>query len=196
MSASRAHLAQLAADAWYDHAELVKSEQTAQAVSSSSPFSAMTSENPRLGGNDHRVAAWRPLDADRPSTTAVAFGEWRPYHRPLDHPRSWFWAGVVMAEVTDPDSTLRHVVSERSDKPAADGERSIGPLGTVRCDSQRLGQLLNLVANALMHGARTSPSMSVPGGPLAGTARHWSSRSTIRGIPSPRASGAPVQPCT
>ncbi|WP_019340285.1 GAF domain-containing sensor histidine kinase [Stutzerimonas stutzeri] len=53
--------------------------------------------------------------------------------------------------------TLTHIVSEmQSTHPQRAIEADIAPLGAVRCDADRLAQLLsNLLANALVHGSAT-----------------------------------------
>ncbi|MCP9337115.1 GAF domain-containing sensor histidine kinase [Stutzerimonas xanthomarina] len=53
--------------------------------------------------------------------------------------------------------TLTHIVSEmQSAHPQRAIEADIAPLGGVRCDADRLAQLLsNLLANALVHGSAT-----------------------------------------
>jgi sigma-B regulation protein RsbU (phosphoserine phosphatase) len=159
---------QLAADAREQaaQAELVKSEQTAQLREQ---FIAVLSHDLRnpLASVAMTTASLlrRPLsDADRKSVDRIRGSVRRMATMVtdlLDFTRAKLGSGlgVVMAEVTDLDSTLRHVVSELEQaNPQRTVNVTIEPLGTVRCDSQRLGQLLsNLVANALIHGAPDQP---------------------------------------
>ncbi len=159
---------QLVADAREQatHAELAKSEQTAQLREQ---FIAVLSHDLRnpLASVAMTTASLlrRPLsDGDRKSVERIRRSVRRMSTMVtdlLDFTRAKLGSGlgVVMAEVTDLESTLRHVVSELEQaNPKRTVNVTIGPLGSVRCDSQRLGQLLsNLVANALMHGAPDQP---------------------------------------
>jgi len=58
-------------------------------------------------------------------------------------------------ECHDLHITLTHIVSEmQSAHPQRAIEADIAPLGGIRCDADRLAQLLsNLLANALVHGS-------------------------------------------
>jgi sigma-B regulation protein RsbU (phosphoserine phosphatase) len=67
--------------------------------------------------------------------------------------------GVSPSDVSDLATSLRHVIAELE---GAHAERtivaSIEISGTIRCDRDRIGQLLsNLLANALEHGSSDSP---------------------------------------
>jgi hypothetical protein len=67
--------------------------------------------------------------------------------------------GLALADVTDLDSALRHVVAElQSVHPRRELRFSSEIAGRVRCDRERVAQLLsNLVANAIEHGATDRP---------------------------------------
>lgn len=74
----------------------------------------------------------------------------------LDFARGRLGNGIPL-NISDSDDlhrTLRHIVSEmQSSHPLRNLECEIEPLGTIRCDADRLAQLLsNLLANALTHG--------------------------------------------
>ncbi len=79
----------------------------------------------------------------------------------LDFARAKLGAGVGLAleDVADLGGALRHVVAElESAHPDREVRLTIDCAGPVRCDRERLGQLLsNLVANALEHGAPDRP---------------------------------------
>lgn len=159
---------QLAADAreQQTQAELVKSEQTVQLREQ---FVAVLSHDLRTPlasvGMSTELLLRRPLaDADRRSVERIRISIRRMATMVsdlLDLTRANLGSGlgVVMAEVINLDRTLRHVVSELEQAyPHRTVNVSIGPIGTVRCDRERLGQLLsNLVANALVHGAPDRP---------------------------------------
>lgn len=67
--------------------------------------------------------------------------------------------GVELRDTRDVEQTLHHVVAELEGAfPGREVRMELEPLGTVRCDPERLGQLLsNLIANALSHGALDAP---------------------------------------
>ena len=67
--------------------------------------------------------------------------------------------GIKLQDVTDLQDRLGHVVAElRSVNPAREVDVTIAPLGTVRCDAERIGRVLsNLLANAISHGAPGRP---------------------------------------
>ncbi len=159
---------QLAADAREQaaHAEVVKSEQ---AVRLREQFIAVLSHdlrNPLASvGVTTEALLQRPLnEAERRSLERIRFSVQRMATMVtdlLDVTRAKLGSGlgVVMADASDLESTFRHVVSELEQaNPQRTVNVTIGKLGTVRCDSERLGQLLsNLLANALVHGAPDRP---------------------------------------
>jgi signal transduction histidine kinase len=67
--------------------------------------------------------------------------------------------GVFMADITDLDEALRHVVAEiRDTNPERQIRESVEVNRTVHCDRERIQQLLsNLLGNALHHGAPDQP---------------------------------------
>ena len=75
----------------------------------------------------------------------------------LDFARGRLGNGIPLQsdECHDLHITLTHIVSEmQSAHPQRAIEADIAPLGGVRCDADRIAQLLsNLVANALVHGS-------------------------------------------
>ena len=159
---------QLAADAREQaaHAELLKSKQTAQLREQFIAVLSHDLRNPLASvGMTTEFLLRRPLgDSERRSVERIRISVRRMGAMVtdlLDFTRAKLGSGlgVVAAEVTDLDSTLRHVVSELEQvNPQRVVNVNIGPLGTVRCDSERLGQLLsNLLANALVHGAADRP---------------------------------------
>ncbi len=75
----------------------------------------------------------------------------------LDFARGRLGNGIPLQnrDCKDLHITLTHIVSEmQSAHPQRAIEADIAPLGGIRCDADRLAQLLsNLLANALVHGA-------------------------------------------
>ena len=67
--------------------------------------------------------------------------------------------GIKLQDVTDLHDRLGHVVAElRSVHPGRELNVAIAPLGTVRCDPERIARVLsNLLSNALSHGAPGRP---------------------------------------
>ena len=159
---------QLAADAREQAAlaELMNSEQAAQLREQ---FVAVLSHDLRtplasVGVSTEALLRRSLADADRRSVERIRTSVRRMATMVtdlLDFTRAKLGSGlgVVMAEVTDLDKTLRHVVSELEQaNPHRTVNLNIGPIGTVRCDGERLGQLVsNLLANALVHGAPDRP---------------------------------------
>ncbi|MBP2228851.1 signal transduction histidine kinase [Azospirillum agricola] len=79
----------------------------------------------------------------------------------LDFARGRLGNGIPLAvrECPDLEAVLRHILSElQGAHPDRVIEGDIGPLNGVRCDADRVAQLLsNLVANAVTHGTAESP---------------------------------------
>ena len=79
----------------------------------------------------------------------------------LDFARGRLGNGIPLNDgrCDDLHVTLTHIVSElQSSHPQRRIEADIAPLESIRCDADRLAQLLsNLLANALVHGAADGP---------------------------------------
>jgi signal transduction histidine kinase len=79
----------------------------------------------------------------------------------LDFARGRLGNGIPLnvIECADLEAALRHVISEvQRVHPSRDIRSTIGDLQGIRCDRERIAQLLsNLVANAIAHGASDGP---------------------------------------
>jgi phosphoserine phosphatase RsbU/P len=102
--------------------------------------------------------------SQEPSITGIANHMLTATHRAsrlvddvLDFARGRLGNGIPLniRECENLHETLAHIVSElQSSYPQRKLHCEIDPLGTIRCDSDRVAQLLsNLLANALTHGA-------------------------------------------